>query len=440
MKFYKKQLFLTAAGVVCLFLTACDKQKPVLTGQREAFIALETRQQPDPVLAQHVVAIPAGVANSSWPQMAGNPAHAMPVLKLAPDPKSQGSISLGRGATDCQRLLSMVVAENGRIYGMDADGLVTAIDTAKTPFAVVWQKPTTPSDIYQEALGGGVSVQKGIVYASTSFGELVAFDEKEGRELWRSSVHSPVRTAPTVKDGRVFVTTISNETFAFDATTGTHLWSHAGIAEQSALLGGGSPAVSENVVIVAYSSGEVYALQAENGHVLWSDTLTSAVRVDTVSSIPHIRACPVVEGGQVFVISHGGRIVSIDLKTGVRQWQREIGGTHAPVVAGDWLFVLSGQGDVFCLQRHTGAIRWAAALPKIDSDDSDKKTIFWSGPVLIEDQLVFSGSNGQVRFIHVKDGQMAKVLTFSGQSFLPPIVVNQTLYILNDQAELYAWK
>ena len=438
MKSHKSRFLLSVIALVFLPLTACDKQKPVLTGQRETFVALETRLQPDVSLAHQTVNITPAMINDNWPQVRGNASHSLGPLQLSNDPKLQWQISLGRGVSNYQRLLSMVVIEGQRIYGMDADGLISAIEVHNNSPKVVWQQSTIPHS-YSEPLGGGLAVEAGIVYATTSFGEVLALEGKDGQVLWRSSVHAPIRTAPTVKDGRVFVVTISNETFAFEAKTGAQLWSHAGIAEQAALLGGASPTIADNVIITAYSSGEVYALQPENGQVLWSDTLTSAVRIDTVSSIPHIRACPVIDKGQVFVVSHGGRMTAIDLKTGVRQWQRTIGGIHAPTLAGNWLFMLSIQGEVFCLNRETGAVRWVAALPKLAAD-GDKQPIFWSGPVIANDQLVFSGSHGQVYFISIKDGKHTKSLSFSGQSFLEPVIASQTLYVLNDQAELYAWR
>jgi len=111
---------------------------------------------------------------------------------------------------------------------------------------------------------------------------------------------------------------------------------------------------------------------------------------------------------------------------------------HAPVVAGEWIFVLSNQSDVFCLKKDTGAIRWVSSLPK--SNVEDKESIYWAGPVIANDQLVFSGSNGHVQFVNVTDGKISQTLSFSGQTFLSPVIANKTLFILNDQAELYAWQ
>ncbi len=435
---FRTHALLLAVAACSLFLAACDKEKIPLTGERESFITVSTRLQPDASLASQMVAIPSAIAILDWPQNGGNTLHSMPPLALSANPTLQWKATLGQGVTDYQRLLSGIVVVQNVVYGIDSVGAVTALSINDKQTKVLWQQATAAEDMTGNALGGGIAAENGKIIATSSFAEVLALDGKDGHILWRVMASGPIRTAPTCKDGRVFVTTISNETIAFDANTGKQLWSHTGITEQASLLGGASPAVSDNVVIVAYSSGEIYALQAENGHVLWSDTLTSAVRVDTVSSIPHIHAAPVIEGGKVFAVSHGGKMIAIDLKTGVREWQREIGGLHAPVVAGEWIFVLSNQSDVFCLKKDTGAIRWVSSLPK--SNVEDKESIYWSGPVIANDQLVFSGSNGHVQFVNVTDGKISQTLSFSRQTFLSPVIANKTLFILNDQAELYAWQ
>jgi outer membrane protein assembly factor BamB len=419
-----------------LLLTACDKDKIPLTGTRESFIALDQSLQPDSSIVHEPVNVDSSASNRDWPQVGGNTAHAVPPVQLSEKLQKVWQVNMGYGSYDGQRLISGVVVYDGTVYGMDAIGDVYAIDA--TTGQIRWKKKTTPEEESGDPLGGGVAFDNGTLYATTSFGEILSLNPKDGAILWRANVMSPIRSAPTVKDGRVFVVTINNETHAFDAKAGTPIWVHAGIVEQAALLGTANPAVIDNVVIVAYSSGEICALQAENGHELWVELLTSAVRIDTVTSIPHIRARPVIDRDQVIAISHGGRMTSIDLKTGIRQWQKEVGGIRTPAVSGDWIFLLIGQGDVLCLQRSTGKVRWAAALPKLTQED--KKPIFWAGPVIAGTELVFSGTNGQVQFLSIADGKMTKTLTFEGETFLSPVIADKTLYILNDQAELYAWK
>jgi outer membrane protein assembly factor BamB len=420
-----------------ILLTACEKEKVPLPGERQSVIILDNSIKASSELQGQAVSWPKASPNRDWSQAGGNASHSIACESMSDAPKVIWTRNVGYGSHDGLRLISGPVAANGKVFSIDAYGTVLAMN-AETG-GTLWQHSVRPDYADNEVLGGGVAYDAGIVYVTSPFGHLWALKEDDGSVIWESTTISPARVAPTVKDGRVFVVTISNETLAFDAKTGTKIWSHAGIVEQAALFGGASPAVYENVVIVTYSSGELYALQAENGHILWNDTLTSAVRIDTVSTIPHIRARPIVDGNQVFAISHGGRMTAIDLRTGARLWQKEVGGIRSPALGGDWLFVQTTYNDVLCMNRHTGGIRWASPLPKLISND-DKTPIHWAGPILVGEQLVFTGSNGRILFMNAADGKVAKELKFDGESYISPIFADKTLFVLSDSAYLYAWR
>jgi outer membrane protein assembly factor BamB len=420
-----------------LCLTACDKEKTPLPGDRQSVIILDQSIKVDVSLQNQSVSVPTPGPNADWPQVGGNPPHTRVAEAMEKAPKLLWKRSVGYGSHDGLRLISGPVMAKGKVFSIDAYGTVFAVhaETGET----IWERSIRPEHADQEALGGGVAYDEGVVYVSSPFGHLWALKEEDGSVIWESTTISPARVAPTVQDGRVFVVTISNETLAFDAKTGAKIWSHSGIVEQAALLGGASPAVSDGMVLVTYSSGEIYALQAQNGHVLWNDTLTSAVRIDTVSTIPHIRARPIVDKNQVFAISHGGRMTAIDLHSGARLWQKEVGGVRSPALGGDWLFVQTSYNDVLCMNRHTGGIRWASALPKFVSSE-DKTPVHWAGPILVGDQLVFAGSHARVVFLNVADGKISQEISFEGEAYISPIVANKTLYILSDAAYLYAFR
>lgn len=422
--------------IASLILTACDvfKEKEKFTGARESYLTLDEKVTPDPTLVKTAVVLPSVEKNKDWTQVAAGPTHAMRNFALGTDLKEVFKVNVGSGGTDEHRLISNIVIGEGKAFAMDAFGKVSAVD-AKTG-ALVWSQETAPEGKNTEGLGGGLAYDKDVVYATSSFGDVLALKAQDGKILWRTSVIAPVRIAPTVKDGRVFVSTISNELAAIDAKSGKILWSHGGIAEAASLLGGGAPAVADNVVVVTYSSGEIYAIRAENGHPLWSETLTSVIGVDSVSSIPHIVAAPVIDRDLVFTIGHGGRMAAIDLKSGVQVWQREISGISTPAVVGGFIFLIDIDGNILCLKRDTGQIHWAVPLPKTQNGG---EKVIWSGPVVAGGSLVLTGTGGEILFLSPKDGKEQKKLKASSSISLPPVLADGTLYVLTDSADLIAW-
>lgn len=426
-----------ALGGTILLLTACDtKDTTPLPGERVSFLNFTASIKADSSIANIPVTLPSPVANASWPQMGDRPDHALMNVALGEKITETWHQSIGTGSNDDQRILSSPITDEKHAYAMDAEGNITAL-SLKTG-EVVWQKPTSPEEHIHDTLGGGIAVDNDVVYATTSFGEVIALKADTGAEIWRKGGYAPFRSSPSVKDGHVYCQSINNELITLSVEKGDLVWSHNGIPESALLLGGGKPACSGDTVIVAYTSGEVHALSQTNGQVLWSDTITPVARIDTVTSIPHIRARPVIDDNQVFVISHGGRMTAIDFKTGTRQWQKELGGIRTPVVAGGFVFVLTNMNELVCLERKSGIVRWVAGLPRVDEDEG---AIHFAGPILAGDTLIVSSNKGELIRINPRDGEVLnKIKVDSGAVFLAPIVSQKKLFVLTDNAVLHAFQ
>jgi outer membrane protein assembly factor BamB len=236
----------------------------------------------------------------------------------------------------------------------------------------------------------------------------------------------------------VFATTVDNQLLALDARTGELLWQHRGLEESAGLIGGASPAVSGGVVIAAYSSGELYALRVENGVTAWTDSLLYANQIQSLGAINDINGDPVIDRGRVYAASHGGRLVSIDLRAGAVVWDIELSSVETPWIAGDYLFVASDQAELVCLSRGDGRIRWVSLLPHWENPDTKDEPILWSGPILVGDRLIVAGSNGRVMALSPYDGRPLGQIQIGDPIDVPPVAADGSVYLLTRSAELIA--
>lgn len=426
-----------ALSVAVLFLSGCDtKDTTPLPGERVSFLNYAANIKAEASAAGMTVTVPSAVENATWPQMGGRVDHALMNVALGEKIAPLWNCSIGSGASDDQRLIASPVADENYIYAMDAAGLVSAVSMKDG--SIIWQKETSPEDHAHDTLGGGIAVDNGMIYVTTSFGEIVALKADKGDEVWRKSGYAPFRSSPSIKDGHVYCQSLNNELITLSAEKGDVVWTHSGIPESALLLGGGKAACSGDTVIAAYTSGEVHALSQTNGQPLWSDTITPVARIDTVTSIPHIRARPVIDDNQVFVISHGGRMTAIDFKTGTRQWQKEIGGIRTPVVSGGFVYVLTSMNELVCMDRKSGAICWVAGLPRVDKDEG---AIYLAGPIMAGDTLIVTSNKGEIMRLNPKNGEVVNTTKVNdGAILLAPIVAQKTLFILTDNATLHAFK
>ena len=122
-----------------------------------------------------------------------------------------------------------------------------------------------------------------------------------------------------------------------------------------------------------------------------------------------------IDRGRVFAISHSGRMVAIDLRTGDRVWEQEIGGTQAPWVAGDYIYRARQRQRADLPDRATTAgCAGCTSCRAIENPKKKKDPICWAGPVLGGDRLIVVGSNGEALSVSPYTGAAARA-----QSTLP---------------------
>jgi len=415
-----------------------DDKKVILPGERISVLGLDRKIEADPQLANVAITLPPATVNPDWPEPGGNTNHAMGNLSLPADLKKVWDTSIGDGSSRYTRVMSQPVVASGRIYAMDGGVQVSGLDAASGK--KIWQVDLKPEKLRGNGFGGGPSFWNGRVYVSTGYAEVLALDPSNGNIIWRQSVSSPVHSAPTVADNRIFVVTVDNELVALSTEDGQRLWSHNGIPETAGLLGSSSPAVEGDIVVVAYNSGELYALRVENGRPVWNENLASSRSMDAVSNLADIHGRPVIDRGRVFAVSHSGRMLAVDLRNGGRVWEEDMASSHGPWSAGDYVFLLANDNDIVCLTRNEGKIRWAQQLPHYEDEKKKKDPIRWAGPVLGGDRLIVLSSNGRAMSLSPLTGGTISQYELSAGGYLGPVIAQNTLYLLTDDANLSAYR
>jgi outer membrane protein assembly factor BamB len=413
-------------------------EDPPLPGERVSVMLLERELTADPSLADLPIELPPPRRNEAWPQSGGDPTHVMHHLAAGDQLNLAWRASIGSGSPGEGQLLARPVVAEGRVFTMDAEGMIRAFDADSG--ALLWQLEQD-DDHADGLIGGGLAYANGWLFATLSSGDVVGVDAAGGAEVWRQSLGVPLRAAPTVAEDRVLVLTADNQLYALEGTAGRPVWRHAGFFEGTGLLGGPSPAVDGDLVIVPYSSAEIYAMRLDNGRPLWSDTVERPRRTEALDQITDIEAMPVIDGEVVYVAGYGGQMAAIDARRGIRRWDLDIASTETPWLAGDFIYVLTTRGEVICLLRANGRIRWVSPLPRVvDPDDPGSTPIVWSGPILVGDRLLVAGSEGQAITISPYTGEILGRQELPGPVVIPPVAAAGNVYFVTENAQLLAYR
>jgi outer membrane protein assembly factor BamB len=241
-----------------------------------------------------------------------------------------------------------------------------------------------------------------------------------------------------VVNGRVFVVNVENQVRALDAKTGRRLWQYSGVASTSKILGGASPAVSSGVIVVPLTSGDIVALRTQNGRQLWTERLAAFRTRSQVTNIADITGNPVIDRGLVLAVSNAGRLVAVDMRTGRRVWDLDVGSRQTPWVAGDYVFALTTSNHLVAVLRRTGQVRWVIRLSRFADEKQVRGGIVWAGPVLAGDRLIVAGSHGEALAVSPYTGEVIGWIPTGRGVMIAPVVARSTIYFLTESGELRA--
>jgi outer membrane protein assembly factor BamB len=424
----------------CSILKRGKKPATPVLGERIPVLTSEGDSQVDPATSALPMSLPAEVTNTVWTQSGGNAAKSMGHLALGKSLSHVWSANAGRGSSLTARLGAEPIVAGDRVFVIDTLGAVRAFNASNG--ALIWasQTPIEERANTPSLYGGGIAYDNGRIYATNGLGFVSAIDERTGGILWQVRPGGPLRGAPTVTNGTIYVMSQDNQIYSLKEADGSLNWSQAASLEIAGVFGSASPAVGQGTVVAGFSSGELNAYRYENGRMVWQDALQRTSIRTSVSSLSDIDADPVIDGGQVIALGQGGRMVALEITTGQRMWELNIAGISTPWLAGDWIFVVTDDAKLMCIQRQNGHIRWINQLPQFQHPRSKKGEIDYSGPVLAGGRLIVTGSNGVIVNIDPETGSYQSQTRVSRGASLPPVVANSTLYILDDDAVLHAYR
>lgn len=425
-------------------LSACGafkggKKKTPTLGDRVPILASESAAEPDATIAGVQVLLPPAAVNDAWTQPGGDAAKSMGQLALSANPSRIWSASIN-GGSPRERLAASPVISDGVLYVIDVDATVHAFKADSG--AKIWSQSITEDRENKSAhFGGGVSFDTGKLFATDGLGDVVALNAADGKILWRAKPGGPLRGAPTLSNGSVYVVSQDNQITALSQDTGNVQWQQVGSLESQGVFGVAAPAAGRGTVVVGFSSGELNAYRYENGRTLWQDTLSRTSVTTSVSSLADIDADPVIDENRVYAVGQGGRMVALELTTGRRVWEQNFAGISTPWLAGEWLFVVTDDARLVCISRGNGKVRWIADLGGFTNMKKRKgRTINWVGPVLAGNRLIVGNSEGRLAFVSPTDGAIVQTMKGFAPITLPPVVANNTLYVLDQKGKITAYR
>ena len=376
---------------------------------------------------------------SDWPQFRGVNGDGISTEKgINKDWKAKPPKELWRVALNDKGYAGAAVAA-GKVFFLDPDGKddnIRAVDATTGKDVWTFKYPAA----YSSMVGGGdpdwgfgrssPTYDNGHIYALNAVGVLLCLDAEKGTKVWMRDIDADFKgkpgewhyTAPPIVDGNKLIVCPGGDNasvVALDKVTGKDIWK-----------GGGSDKAGYAVPITATLDGKkqyvvvtafnLIGVDAENGELLWSFPWKTSYDVNA--------AAPVVSGNTVFISSgygHGCALVEISGKNAKKLWENKEIQAHfnAPIIADGYVYGIGDPGKLVCLDLKTGVAAW-------------KQPGFEKGGVVAIDGTLIAvdGAKGNVAMVsldHTAYKELGRIQPLNGRHWSPPLIADGKLYVRN---------
>ena len=340
---------------------------PVLTattlaGKWAGTIVHEGESQP--VALEFVAADDGKVAIFAW----------IPVIHLVRSPLGKAPLAATEDGVQLGPFKFAYDARAGTLTGAVPAGLAPVyaipmtlrrVEQVESPSRSVSSAPA-PNPVWTfeagSALWAGAMLAGELVYAGDQSGLVHALEARTGKERWSFRTGGAVRTRPTVAGGELYVQADDGFLYKLGAADGKERWRVPVVDKPIERLPFDNPksrfdrfgsdvTVQGGRLYLGTHGGRVLALDPAKGATVWEFQAGDAVL-----------AAPAVNAGRVFFGSYDKHVYALDSATGALRWKTETKGavvsTPAVIREGDLLVVGNRAYDLLGIDTRSGAISW----------------------------------------------------------------------------------
>ena len=242
------------------------------------------------------------------------------------------------------------VVTNDAIYAASVDGTVVRLDAASG--RVVWRTSAG------KTLSAGVGADATTVAVGTDKGEVLAFDATDGKPKWTARVSTEVIAPPRVDAGVVVILTGDGNLHALSASEGSKKWVNQRTAPALTVRNFAGLVSTRGGVFVGTAGGRLLALDIQTGIVGWDATVANPKGATELERIADVTSLPLIDGQQVCAVAYQGRVACFDVTRGTLNWSRDVSSLYGLAGDGKNIYVTDDKGAVQAFDRTTGASVW----------------------------------------------------------------------------------
>jgi len=393
--------------------------------------------------------------------------------------------SFGDSANKGVFLSSSPVVAGGMIYNLDGRGNIYARkigDFGK----VIWQIKLEEL-LGQKFIGGNISYDDGVIYASSKGNFLLAIDATNGSVKWRKSLPFPILSPLAITDAGLYFTDSQNSLYGLHKADGEIKFRQENLASGIFPYNIVAPVTIGNNIITLMNDGEVTASNEESGEITMSRNVASNffdgfyLSGKSFKSDMFLAIDKTEEGGSradkwQLIVNYNNSLKLLNLLGGnsvlnygagasdedayvdsgtIIDFQGQVSEVFnkklylktGVAIAKNFLFAIDDESNLLAINRGGGNLKWKTPLKKHEDvmlswgGKNKGEQIFWNTPIMVNNKIMLVASNGMVNIIDVNSGKILQEYKLNmAQIYLPPVIIDGVVYIMNNNSDLVIMK
>lgn len=275
----------------------------------------------------------------------------------------------------------------------------------------------------------GVGSDGTIAAVVTNENELVAL--QNGKVLWKQKLTAETFTPPLVAGRRIFVQTADRTTTAWDGQSGRRLWTQTRTGDNLVLK---RPGVMLAVgdTLVAGVGGRLVGMNPANGSSRWEAPIASPRGTNDVERLVDLTGTVSRLDNTLCARAYMATIGCVDTSRGMLLWTKTAQGSDG--LSGDdrALYGTESNGVVTAWRRSDGERLWSVDTYKYRS---------LTAPLAVGRTLILGEGTGQVLFLNRDDGSAVNRVSPDGSAIAAdPVLAANTVVVVTRKGGVFGYR
>ena len=200
-------------------------------------------------------------------------------------------------------------------------------------------------------IGSGAAINKNLVIASNSNGEVYALNLKNGKKVWTFLTKGKIYSTPAVENNLVVVASTDDNIYCLNAADGKLVWK---FETQKPIVA--NPLIKNSLVFIGAADGHFRAIDLQSGKLKWDYFGVKGFVVTT----------PLFYKNKIYFGSWGTKFYALDAETGALVWKWNNGSTNRmyspaacfPVATDGKIFIVAPDRYMTVLDAENGNVIW----------------------------------------------------------------------------------